>query len=217
MDVGSDNFSAHMPSSNNVPWTSEQMPWSNSTYTGVMRFTANLDYKSLNQKRKSNMEQIYPSKQHITEEKMAATLNSLHISNNFIAHNSNVSTERRQSDNHVENVMESDIEPKCPFYSSKDLEKKLRNAKHITICEELKNIKNSETIIPKALLERYERPCQALVIWQPPLNVKSLVPITNSVSTSNEKYEMKEDEHKIPPNLKYSTTELNNYTMETDM
>lgn len=51
------------------------------------------------------------------------------------------------------------------------MEKKLRNANRITICEELKKIheqQNKVSYLPEALLNRIDKPCTALVLWQPP-------------------------------------------------
>lgn len=51
--------------------------------------------------------------------------------------------------------------------ASHDLEEKLRNASRITLCEEIRKLA-ANPIIPQAILQRFEKPCTALVLWQPP-------------------------------------------------
>lgn len=51
--------------------------------------------------------------------------------------------------------------------TAKDLQRKLRNAQRITLCDQIRRIQ-SEQLLPGSLLQRIERPCTALVLWQPP-------------------------------------------------
>lgn len=52
--------------------------------------------------------------------------------------------------------------------STQDLEQKLKNANSITICEQISKIQN-EPVLPQSLLDRIERPCLAVVLWQAPM------------------------------------------------
>lgn len=96
---------------------------------------------------------------------MAEHLSSMHISSNYTAHNKIVF-----DTNPAESMsMDSDVNASSAFSDSvsQDLQSKLKNAQRITICEEIRKIKN-EPLLPEALMERIERPCTALVLWQPP-------------------------------------------------
>lgn len=76
-----------------------------------------------------------------------------------------------------------------------DLERKLRNAQRITICEQIRKLQNEPAIphvfmqlyatnrnlfsnifffLLQAILSRFERPCTALVLWQPPAKISEL-------------------------------------------
>lgn len=51
------------------------------------------------------------------------------------------------------------------------MEEKLRNVSRITLCEELKKFQEQQkktAYLPEALFNRIEKPCTALVLWQPP-------------------------------------------------
>lgn len=50
--------------------------------------------------------------------------------------------------------------------TTKDLQRKLRNAQRITLCDQIRRIQ-TEPLLPGSLLQRIERPCTALVLWHP--------------------------------------------------
>lgn len=55
--------------------------------------------------------------------------------------------------------------------TAKELERKLLNANRITVCDELMKIQEKQhtvSYLPEALLNRIDKPCTALVLWQPP-------------------------------------------------
>lgn len=54
------------------------------------------------------------------------------------------------------------------YMSPQELEDRLRKAQRIAVCEEVRKLDNRAEILPKVLLERIEKPCTALVLWQPP-------------------------------------------------
>lgn len=57
-----------------------------------------------------------------------------------------------------------------------DLEKKLRTAQKITVCNEILELdKERDSILPEILLNRMTKPCSALMLWQPPPILSSLI------------------------------------------
>lgn len=107
---------------------------------------------------------------------MAEHLNSLHISGDYTSHNEESMS--INNDNRIESML-IDSDNYNVNLSQQELEKKLKNAQRITVCEQVHNLEN-EPIIPKSLLKRMERPCTALVLWQPPKNLTNLIiPLSN--------------------------------------
>ncbi|KAJ9600108.1 hypothetical protein L9F63_009584 [Diploptera punctata] len=126
-----------------------QMPWGIpvADQPSIVRFTAEStshmktnDFGSFAQSKRKldEEEEIFPTKQHITEEKMAAHFNQLHISPEYTSHQQE--------------------EPK---------EDKTQHLKRLVLCEELRKLKH-EPILPSSLLSHMEKPTMALVLWQPP-------------------------------------------------
>lgn len=96
----------------------------------------------------------------ITDDKMAEHLNTLHISSDYTSH-SRVEASTSTS---------MDAEPSTSYsvnLSPKDLERKLKNAQRITLCEQIRKL-NNEPLLPHNFYERFDRPCTAMVLWQPP-------------------------------------------------
>lgn len=103
---------------------------------------------------------------------MAEHLNSLHISSDYTSHQktSEFDTMSMESDQQwTESSKEYNIN-----MSQQDLEQKLKNAQRITVCEQIRQL-STEPILPRALIERMERPCTALVLWQPPPRITDLI------------------------------------------
>lgn len=97
---------------------------------------------------------------------MAAHLNGMHISSEFKAHDIN----RSAGDVNVS----SDSVP-LPYPNSiQDIEEKLKRAHKITVSDVVKSIQE-EPLLPAAIMQRYEKPCKALVIWQPPKRITDLI------------------------------------------
>lgn len=175
-----------------------------------------------------------PTKQFITEEKMAAHLNGLHISPDYVSHDTTTTSSTTDlNDSTVNNfsdyTMDSDIgEYNIPL-TAKDLEEKLKNANRITICDEIKKITENDTILPKALISRIEKPCTALVLWQPPKKITDLFEkeVNRKSINSDRKYDKFEidddDEENVDENIiedqqNNNTSTLDyNYGMDTDM
>lgn len=90
---------------------------------------------------------------------MALYLSGMHLSDSFQAHNINLN----------ESTFEEEMDMSYNVnLSPQELETRLRNAKRITVCDDVKrNLNQSDEIIPKILLDRIEKPCRALLLWTP--------------------------------------------------
>jgi hypothetical protein len=98
---------------------------------------------------------------------MALYLNGMHLSDSFQAHNINI------NDSTFEEEMEMSYNVNL---SPQELERRLRNAQRITVCDDVKKtLQQNDEIIPKFLLNRMEKPCTALVIWQPPQSLGEIL------------------------------------------
>ncbi|XP_023306646.2 adenylate cyclase, germination specific [Lucilia cuprina] len=186
-------------------WSMESMPWkiTKADHTGdVMEFTAHAPHKNnamrralLHQKRKSEFNAIgtLPIKQFISEEKITAHFNGLHISSDYIQHNTdNITDDNGDEIPSTSGKCFSNLTYEDYQVTAKELEEKLRNANRITMCEELKKFNNEQqkvSYFPEALLHRINKPCTALVLWQPS-------PLMNIFSRNNNNNNMNENENK---------------------
>lgn len=101
----------------------------------------------------------------LTEDSMAAHLSNLHISGGSSSGGS-LTHPRESMDNYTVNM------------SQWDLERKLRTAQKITVCNEILELdKKRDTILPEILLNRIAKPCSALMLWQPPPSLSNLIDI----------------------------------------
>lgn len=146
-------------------------------------------------------------KQHISEEKMAEHLNTLHISSNYTSHHHEQPSTSNNNNNRIDTMsMDSDNYYNVNM-SPQELEQKLKNAQRITVCEELRKLEN-EPIIPKSLLKRMERPCTALVLWQPPKNLSNLIiPLSSQQKKHDD--EDDDDDYEVQDNNNCSLVDLN--------
>lgn len=124
-------------------------------------------------------------KQLITDEKMAAHLNGLHISSEFTAHNVNQSGQTNSAFEMDDNGSDTINPYPCSFH---DIEEKLKRAQKITVSDVVKSIQE-DPILPAAIMERFEKPCKALVIWQPPQRITDLI-----VSKTSQQDQASDDE-----------------------
>lgn len=121
------------------------------------------------------------TKQHITEERMAAHMSRLHISSETPAEA--VATVQENVQVHQQRLY---------------------------VCEEMRKLQ-TESVLPSILLGRIERPCMAVMLWQPPAKVPDLLPpalaaVINSANTNNNNEE---------DNNNSSTVDLNDMNMDT--
>ncbi|XP_055614475.1 uncharacterized protein LOC129760826 [Uranotaenia lowii] len=157
-------------------------------------------------KRKPEPEVVpIPPKQFLTEEAMASHFDNLHLSSDYTSHNIEptqttsgatspmFSEEGLSTPSSLDDDMSVSGEPSTGrsshhvYMSPQELEERLRKAQRITICEEVRKLDNRGEILPKALLERFEKPCTALVLWQPPAASSNL-----GSETDDEKEEKKQ-------------------------
>ncbi|XP_065201406.1 myb-like protein Z [Planococcus citri] len=108
-----------------------------------------------------------PNKIFITEEKMAARMSGMHISNDFISHS-------RPTQNYTEaRISEKDMDDELPDCASSK-----NSQPQLVICDELKNLsKDIDSIVPEPLIP-IEKPTTALVLWRPPMSYLNVVRIT---------------------------------------
>ncbi|XP_066594577.1 probable myosin light chain kinase DDB_G0279831 [Prorops nasuta] len=120
-------------------------------------------------KRKLEAPDLYEphqTKQFITEEKMAAHFQDLHISNNYQSQNPTPSTSSAIDDiaQINENSLDLDMEGASNIL---DIQTARNPEPKLIISEELKRLQQ-EPILPQSLVSKLERPSMALVLWHPP-------------------------------------------------
>lgn len=198
-----------MPLPSNAPWKSECMPWSMTNamqqQNGVMEFSGHHFLKGSLQnphKRKSKLIDPLPPKQFISEEKVIAHFNGMHISRNYTEHSAGSSPS-----------MEYDFNNPI---TQKELEEKLKNANRITVCDEIRKLHAvHSSFMPDALLQnRIERPCTALVLWTPPPKLEDLLPDkigpkTNANNSVDFDWHAPLDEDEQEDNNNSSTSNMN--------
>ncbi|KAF9417320.1 hypothetical protein HW555_005536 [Spodoptera exigua] len=142
-----------MPAPTGTPWNVQGLPWGMPSPPQLVQFTGQPQIMEpkispvIHCKRKSlDVEPVIPAKQLITEEKMAAHLNSLHISSEYTSHALATS----------QDVMDVGMEP---------VSEKLKGHT-IVLSEELKKLRE-EPLLPAALIDRLEKPHMSLVVWKP--------------------------------------------------
>ncbi|KAL4711864.1 hypothetical protein ACJJTC_006033 [Scirpophaga incertulas] len=149
-----------MPAPTGTPWNMQGISWGLQSPPNLVQFTA----QSFNDpkvtsvvhcKRKSfDIEPVIPAKQLITEEKMAAHLNGLHISSDYTPHS--LANEEFMDIG----MMDTQTTTIC---------NRLKGHK-IILSEEIKKLQD-EPLLPAALIERLEKPQMSLVVWKPRENM----------------------------------------------
>ncbi|XP_053680359.1 uncharacterized protein LOC128731276 [Anopheles nili] len=141
-----------------------------------------------------------PSKQYLTEEVMSSHFNNLHLSSEYTAHDVRSKTSESVVPAHSTpeeamlledlNDMNNATEAYRVCMSPQELEERLKKAQRIAICEEVRKLDSRAEILPQALLDRIEKPCTALMIWQPPQ--ERLQSFISKVSENLEEHERTE-------------------------
>lgn len=158
-------------------------------------------------KRKTELEPMpVPPKQFLTEEAMASHLNNMHLSTEYTSHGGSTNSGGLSPCSSLDDDM-SLGEPgpgstaaaaaaaaRHVYMSPQELEDRLRKAQRIAVCEEVRKLDNRAEILPKVLLERIEKPCTALVLWQPPATPLELATKLGTVQEQKEEAERRTSE-----------------------
>lgn len=178
-----------------MPWSYSGKPGQLMEFNAVIRpspilqgpLNHSLPYPEM-RKRKTEPDVVpIPSKQFFTDESMAIHMNNLHLSTEYTSHNIETTTISAPDDSHrslsVSGSLSLDEDMSLGeaggpstsaassshvFMSPQELEERLKKAQRISVCEEVRKLDNRTEILPQVLLERIEKPCTALVLWQPP-------------------------------------------------
>lgn len=133
---------------------------------------------------------------------MAAHLNELHISSEFKAHDIN------QSQNNATVPL--------PYPTTlQDIEEKLKRAQKITVSDVVKSIQE-EPLLPAAIIERFEKPCKALVVWQPPQRITDLI-VSKSVQEQQASDDESNDNNNDDNNGDNNNVEFMDANIDTEM
>lgn len=192
-----------------LPWLHTppaQMPWSIpiANQPSVMRFTGDRlsptpDVKETHAKRKiwdTEIEQNTPPvKQLITEEKMAENMNGLHISSSYVSHQIGSNQPVSIPLPGVKPVEPADSSTDSSSLSSVDLSVDGKD-RTVSLCEQLRKLISETSVIPAPLLNKVERPCNALVLWQPPGG--SIFKSSDVSSSSEGETKQPSDEESMP-------------------
>lgn len=128
---------------------------------------------------------------------MAAHFNNLHISLDYPA-------DSVQYDNYDVDVVSNNNDP---VNIKSYFESKLKSAQKIVLCEEMRQLKN-DPIVPLSLLNNIEKPCKAIVLWQPPPTLETHI---QRINNSEQNVEEEQD------NNNCSNVDLNNMDMDIEM
>ncbi|OWR54995.1 hypothetical protein KGM_206882 [Danaus plexippus plexippus] len=167
-----------MPAPSGSPWNVQGIPWSMQSPPNLVHFTAQTPDTKVTTivhcKRKSlDVDPPIPAKQFITEEKMAAHLNALHISSSYTQHSLA-----------SEDVMEVVVDPTAPVTTT-SISEKLKGHT-IVLSDDVKKIQD-EPIIPASLIERLQKPQMSLVVWRPKENILEKMKEEKDVDSEVEK------------------------------
>ncbi|XP_062562692.1 uncharacterized protein LOC134226131 [Armigeres subalbatus] len=150
-----------------------------------------------------------PSKQFFTDESMAIHMNNLHLSPEYTSHNIETtsasegttlgSLSASPSSSLDDDMSLGEAGPSTSgasshiFMSPQELEERLKKAQRITLCEEVRKLDNRTEILPQVLLERIEKPCTALVLWQPPQVLEKILTKVGTASKENDERDNDQD------------------------
>lgn len=110
---------------------------------------------------------------------MIAHMNGLHLSDNFQPHNINQEGDELEEEENMESCNVN--------LSPRELERRLKSASRITVCDEVKkSLQEGNEIIPQLLLNRLEQPCTALILWRPPESVPNLMTVYENRTSDSE-------------------------------
>ncbi|XP_065095367.1 uncharacterized protein Mst85C [Ochlerotatus camptorhynchus] len=153
-----------------------------------------------------------PSKQFFTEESMAIHFNNLHLSSEYTPHNIETSASAGDTVGSLSPLSSSldddmsfgECSPSTStaaggtghhvYMSPRELEERLKKAQRIALCEEVRKLDNRAEILPQALLQRIEKPCTALVLWQPPQVLEKILTKVSTAMKEREEHDKQESD-----------------------
>ncbi|KAK0175825.1 hypothetical protein PV328_000027 [Microctonus aethiopoides] len=160
-----------------VPSTCVSWSITNFPQPHFVRFTGENKLVSCNpvihQKRKLDVTDITtmrPTKQFISEEKMAEHFSDMHISSNY-----NPTPVPSTSHNYNRQPLTSSQVALNINGNSGDLENGKGIQPKLVISDELKRLQQ-ESLLPASLLSKLDRPSMALVLWEPPTKILKIFP-----------------------------------------
>ncbi|XP_019535584.3 uncharacterized protein LOC109406988 [Aedes albopictus] len=206
-----------------MPWSYSGKPGQLMEFNAVIRPSPilqgplhhSLPYPEM-RKRKTEPDVVpIPSKQFFTDESMAIHMNNLHLSSEYTSHNIETTTISASEDETLRSLsvsgspssLDDDMslgEAGGPststtssshvYMSPQELEERLKKAQRISVCEEVRKLDNRTEILPQVLLERIEKPCTALVLWQPPPVLEKILTKVSDALKEREEQETKQQE-----------------------
>lgn len=182
-----------MPVPSGGPWNMQGLSWGSHSPPQLVQFNAQVPQQPrfstiMHCKRKSlDPEPSIPAKIYITEDKMADHLNGLHLSTDYRTHHLASSNNSMSMD---AGLMDMDT------LATTDVRDKLKGHT-IVLSEEIKKL-TDEPLIPPALIERLEKPCMSLVVWQPKESVVDKLKGTTSENRREEEEPKKRNGVLVP-------------------
>ncbi|KAG0724479.1 hypothetical protein GWK47_040535 [Chionoecetes opilio] len=147
------------------------------------------------------------AKQHISEERMTAHLNSLHLSDSYCNHRLGKGKVLR-SKALSKSVVDEEEDEGLGGDGAMTLESDLQGATRLVIAEEMKKIVPGEAKLPQSILKKLTKPSMEVVLWQPPTS------LLRTIITSNIDNKIKEA-HNTTPNPPHTTSPSNHTTTNT--
>ncbi|KAK8743123.1 hypothetical protein OTU49_001541, partial [Cherax quadricarinatus] len=146
--------------------------------------------------------QVKPvAKQHISEERMAAHLNSLHLSESYYNHRLG----KKGCVSDIDMMLDEETDEGLGNNGISQPWKSAKTPSCIVIADEVKQIIPGESQLPASLLKKLTKPSMEVVLWQPPENI-----IRNIISPSiNTEIEPRENQSTPSDSLTNTSTSTN--------
>lgn len=111
-------------------------------------------------------------------------MSGLHLSDNFQQHNVSPEPTESTSKNEAYHVN----------LSKDELEKRLKRAQRIIVCDQVKkSLQEEKEIINRMIINRMDPPCRALVLWKAPPPIEKLLVNYDNASASIQEEESEDD------------------------
>ncbi|GLV36999.1 hypothetical protein CBL_02169 [Carabus blaptoides fortunei] len=94
-----------------------------------------------------------------------------------------------------------------------DVEDSTARQKRLYVCEEMRRLQ-TESILPSAILGRLERPCMAVMLWQPPTKIPELIRTSSGTRSPQPNHLARTPPGEDENDNNASTADLNHMDME---